>query len=53
MILMQTKIGEQETTEQLDWDQLYVNFVKGIVFYKNEVHDIDTFRKKYKEELKL
>lgn len=43
---MQQKI-EHATEEGIDWDQLYINFVDGIVFYKNEVMDVDTFRRIY------
>ncbi len=36
--------------EEIDYDSLYINYVDGIVFYKNEVMSLDVFKEKYMED---
>lgn len=36
-----------ENNEEIDYDSLYVNYIDGIVFYKNEVMTLDLFKEKF------
>ncbi len=47
MIKIQTKLSDLDVKEKIDYNQLYVNFVDKIVFYKNEVMTLDLFKQKY------
>ncbi len=44
---MQVKLVDNKK-ELIEWDKLYVNFVDKIVFYKNQVFDLDTFKEEFK-----
>ena len=47
MIKIQAQLIDNKTKEPLDWNNLYINFVDGIVFYKNEVVDLKTFKERF------
>ena len=45
MIEIQLKLNTDK--EDIDWDNLFVNFVDDIVFYNDEVYDLKTFKEKF------